>query len=57
MNKTKAQLEKYWSEVNQLLERVDDKFKLRQHIARLKYNLKKDPEIKSWFEVEKRVID
>lgn len=55
MNKTRSILERYWSEVNQLLERVDDKQKLRQHIARIKYNLKKDAPIKSWFEVEKRV--
>lgn len=56
LNKTKAFLERYWSEVNHLLERVDDKLKLRQHIARLKYNLKRDPQIKSWFEVERRVL-
>ena len=55
LKKTKAILEKYWIDVNHLLETVDDRLKLRQHIARLKYNLQKDPAIKSWFEVEKRV--
>ena len=55
LNRTKSILERYWSEMNQLLERVDDRQKLRQHIARIKYNLKRDAPIRSWFEVEKRV--
>ena len=37
-----------------MLDKPHDKQVIIQHIARLKYNLKNDPNIKSWFEVEAR---
>lgn len=52
--KAKGELEKFWPEITQLLDKPDDKQTIIQHIARLKYNLKNDPNIKSWFEVEAR---
>lgn len=52
MNRVKADLEKFWLDTNQLLDKPQAK--LAQHIARLKFNLKKDPEFKSWFDLELR---
>ncbi len=55
MTKVKADLELFWKDINQIIEKIDDR-KLIQNVARLKFNVKKDPEIKSWFETEIRVI-
>lgn len=52
--KTKSDLEKFWQDTNALLEKPQDK--LIQHIARLKLGLKQDPELKSWFDLEAKVI-
>lgn len=53
--KVKSELETFWKDINSILEKIDDRI-LLQHVARLKFNVKKDPEIKSWFETEMRVI-
>ena len=47
-------LEKFWNEINQVLEKSTDD-KLLQHIARIKFILKESPKLKSWFEIEARV--
>ena len=55
LNKVKLEIEKFWVEANKILEKPDDKQTVIQHIARLKYSLKNDPNVKSWFEPEPRV--
>jgi hypothetical protein len=52
--KLKLDLDKYWREVNAILEKSLDK-QLIQQIARIKFNLKYDPQFRSWFEIELRV--
>lgn len=49
----KNELDKFWTESNKIIEKRLER-PLIQNIARLKLNLKKDPEFKSWFEIEKR---
>lgn len=55
MQKTAAELDKFWKDINLILESSQDK-SLLQNIARLKYCIEKDPPLKSWFEIEARVI-
>lgn len=52
--KLKNELDNYWIEVNSIMEKSIDK-PLVQNMARIKLNLKKDPEMKSWFDIESRV--
>lgn len=54
LNKLRYDIERFWSEVNKILEKPEDK-KMLQHIARLKYTLKHEPELKSWFDLDARV--
>ncbi len=54
MKKTANELENFWRDINMVLENSNDK-SILQNIARLKYTVDKDPEIKSWFELEPRV--
>jgi hypothetical protein len=55
LNNTKQELEKFWLNVNKLLEKPDNKKPMLQNIARFKFNLNHDPQLKSWFELEARV--
>ncbi len=55
MAKVRADLELFWKDINQVIEKIDDR-KLIQNVARLKFNIRKDPQIKSWYETEMRVI-
>jgi hypothetical protein len=54
MAKVRADLELFWKDINQVIEKIDDR-KLIQNVARLKFNIRKDPQIKSWYETEMRV--
>jgi hypothetical protein len=54
LNKVHNELEKFWNEINELLEKADNR-SLLQHTARLRFNLKYDPSIKSWFDIDNRV--
>lgn len=51
--KVKQDLEKFWIEINKVLEKPDDK--LLQHVARIKFILRESPAFKSWFDIEARV--
>ena len=55
LSKVKTDLEIFWKDINQIIEKIDDR-QLIQNVARLKFNVKRDPYIKSWFETEMRVI-
>lgn len=52
--KVKTDLEIFWKDINPILEKIDERV-LIQHVARLKFNIRTDPEIKSWYETEMRV--
>jgi len=51
----KFDLDKFWLEANSIMEKALDK-PLVQHMARMRLNLKQDPKMKSWFDIEARVI-
>lgn len=53
--KVRTELDTFWKEINQILEEAIDGKLLLQDVARLKFNVQKDPAIKSWFETELRV--
>lgn len=53
--KLNDELTKYWSEIGTILEKSIDK-QLIQHMANLKFHLKSSPNMKSWFEIDPRVI-
>jgi hypothetical protein len=55
LNKTTEELRKFWSEIAGIFDKSNDKVMLQQ-IARLKYFLRRDPELASWFNVELRVF-
>ena len=63
--KLKAELDKFWSEVDAVLEKpvggggggdptLESK-SILQHIAKCKISLKHDPQVKNWFDIEPRV--
>jgi hypothetical protein len=54
MQRATGLLDQFWKDVNVVLEKSSDRSML-QNIARLRYVVKSDPEIKSWFELEARV--
>ena len=54
MQKTSKELEAFWRDINMVLEKSSDK-SLLQNIARIKYIVDKNPDLKSWFELEPRV--
>ena len=56
MQKTTIELENFWRGINMILESSNDKSVL-QNVARLKYTVEQNPNIKSWFELEPRVIE
>ena len=55
LGKVRTELETFWNDINQILEKAIDGKLLLQDVARLKFNVQKDPPIKSWFETELRV--
>ncbi len=52
-NKISVELENFWQNINKVLEKPDDK--TLQHVARIKFLLKENPNLKSWFDLEARV--
>jgi hypothetical protein len=56
MQKSNGFLDTFWKEINGILEKSSDRSML-QNIARLRYVVKSDPSIKSWFELEARVSE
>ena len=54
LDKVRQDLEKFWDDVNPIMEKNENK-PMIQNIARAKFSLRNDPQLKSWFELDARV--
>ena len=54
LDKIRHDLEKFWDDVNPIMEKNENK-QMIQNIARTKFSLRNDPQLKSWFELDARV--